>query len=46
MKFLGISCDPNGVYVAYDKRGWLWHYMPTVGKWILFFTGEDYESKN
>lgn len=45
MKFVNVSRDPNGVYVALDKRGWLWYYLPALGKWAVYFTGETEESE-
>lgn len=33
MRFLNISRDPQGVYIAYAADGVLWYYRPTYGAW-------------
>ena len=40
MKFLSISLDPNGVYVGYDAKGQLWHYLPAYRQWVMLHSGE------
>lgn len=38
---IDIVCDPNGVYVGRDRRGWLWYYSPGHKNWFVLLTGEN-----
>lgn len=45
MKFQMISRDPNGVYVGFDNRGWLWYYVPQRGQWMLLYQEEEHATQ-
>jgi hypothetical protein len=44
MKFQMISRDPNGVYVGYDNRGWLWYWVPQRQQWMVLYQEDGNET--